>query len=539
VPVVKYFGDYVMEEELARGGMGVVFRARQKSLNRVVALKMILTGQLASPADVQRFRAEAEAAANLDHPNILPIYEVGEHEGRQYFTMKLVEGGSLGGRTKEMMDDPQAAARLIATLARAVHFAHQRGTLHRDLKPANVLIDFDGTPYVTDFGLAKKTGGDSGLTHTGAVVGTPSYMSPEQARGEKGLTVGTDVYSLGAILFELLAGQPPFRAATVYQTIKEVIEQEPIHPQKLNAAADRDLAAIALKCLAKAPDDRYASADELAADLGHWLAGEPTMARPPSLAGLALRWLKRNAAAAATVVVFGSLWGLLTGLVPIVGAGEFAQARAIRLLAEGESWFNPIGWGFRVREFPAARAAILFGAAGLWLTAGWCLRAGARPRTSAAAIGVAAATGLLAAWVGNLFIAPMLAAENNDMLYPLRAQESLTWRFNPDGSIRLTQPDIDMPHLDLDYLRQFVPPDQRDPTRMESAPAYSDAQNDLLRANRYHRTMVGIWLSQFCTLLFFMAASLASGWAARAYALNPTWIVRMRVVFVKGTRLRF
>ncbi len=513
LPTVRYFGDYELEQEIARGGMGVVYRSRQKSLNRLVALKMILTGQLAAPADVQRFRTEAEAAANLDHPNILPIYEVGEHEGQQYFTMKLVTGGSLAGKAAALLPDASAAAGLLTTLARAVHYAHQRGILHRDLKPANILIDADGTPFVADFGLAKRTGGDSSLTHTGAVVGTPSYMAPEQARGHKGLTVAVDVYSLGAILYELLTGRPPFRADTAYETIRQVTDSEPADPRQANPRADRDLCAIALKCLAKEPAARYASAADLADDLERWRAGEPTIARPPSLAGLAWRWLRRNAAAAAIVVAVGIVWGVLGSLPLLDGESNFARTRPVQLLSAGKAWFNPTGWAFAATTVPALRWSILSSSLLIWLTVGWWLRS-AWPRTTAAALGSAAATALLAAWVANLFVGPMFAGSLRIQLYPLRAEEQPTWRFDQDGThFRITQPDIDMAHPDLKYLEQYLPPEKRDPTNIKNAEAYSGIHRDLMEANRFYRATVGVWLGQVGALLIFLVAGLTSAWA--------------------------
>ena len=311
-PPLRQFGDYVLTAEIARGGMGVVYRATQTSLKRPVALKMILAGQLASAADVQRFQREAEAAARLDHPQIVPIYEVGEHAGTHYFSMKLVDGGNLTQRLPQLVGDSRAVAELIATLAEAIHHAHQRGILHRDLKPRNILLDAAGVPQITDFGLAKQVDASGELTQSGAIVGTAGYMAPEQARGERTITTAVDVYSLGAILYELLTGRPPFRGATPAETILRVRADEPVRPTAIRPDVDRDLETVCLKCLEKDPLRRYPSAAALAEDVRRWLAGLPITARPAGPAERLWRWCRRNPVLAVGGVLVLALSGVFS-----------------------------------------------------------------------------------------------------------------------------------------------------------------------------------------------------------------------------------
>ena len=316
----RRFGDYELLEQIGRGGMGVVYKARQVSGNRTVALKMILASESATPLVLQRFQIEAEAAAALAHPNIVPIYEIGDHDGLPFFSMKLIEGTRLDEHITKTgfqmagkrdpsgessgRDNQRAIVRLMTSVARAVHHAHQRGVLHRDLKPGNILIDAQGQPYVTDFGLAKMADRHHSITLTGAIIGTPCYMAPEQAAGyHHQVTVAADVYSLGAILYEMLTGRPPFRADTPVETLRQVMESEPPHPQTRNKLIDRDLATICLKCLEKNPLQRYDSAGTLADDLDRWQRQERIRARPASIILRTRRWTRRNPTVA-TLVIF-------------------------------------------------------------------------------------------------------------------------------------------------------------------------------------------------------------------------------------------
>ena len=294
--------------------MGVVYKARQVTLNRPVALKMIKAGVLADAAELQRFQNEAEAVALLDHPGIVPVYEVGEHDGQHYFSMKLVDGGNLAEQLASFPDNPRAAVTLMIEAAEAVQHAHMRGILHRDLKPANVLIDASGHPHITDFGLAKLMESNVELTASGAIMGTPAYMSPEQAAGRRGaMSLATDVYGLGAILYALLTGKAPFSGDSVIETLDAVRTRPPERPTKWNARVPRDLELICLKCLEKDPTDRYPTAGALADDLRRWAGGEPVSVRAAGAVEQVAKWVRRKPTLAAAYTL-GMLAVLLGGL---------------------------------------------------------------------------------------------------------------------------------------------------------------------------------------------------------------------------------
>jgi serine/threonine protein kinase len=419
---VRYFGDYELLEEIARGGMGVVFRARQVSLDRVVALKMILAGQLASAADVQRFHTEAKAAANLKHPGIVAIHEIGEHEGQHFFSMDYVAGKSLAALIRENPLPAARAARYVQQVAEAIQHAHQHGTLHRDVKPSNVLIDAADQPHVTDFGLAKRLGGDAGLTMTGQLLGTPSYMSPEQAAGRpEQVGPSSDIYSLGAMLYELLTGRPPFRAESVLDTVMQVVNTEPVPPRLLNPKVPRELDTICLKCLEKDVVKRYASAQDLADDLGRYLAGEPIRARPPSVPFVVRHWLRQNLRATDWTMGVGLAAGLVMAIPTFFSAvgtssqpNNLAITLSFRLPGEAGSG-TPLplpGW------LMFASPLVIFGVGAFQ---GFFAALLVRPANRAADVAVGAASGMVAGLifftlaVGPEFIQGSIRQSNSDL----------------------------------------------------------------------------------------------------------------------------
>jgi hypothetical protein len=436
---------YEILGELGRGGMGVVYQARQASLNRVVALKMILAGAHAGPEQLARFRTEAEAVARLQHPGIVQIFEIGEHRGNPFIALEFVGGGSLADRLDGMPVAANDAARLVEALARAVHAAHQGGIVHRDLKPANVLLTPDGQPKITDFGLAKLLQADRGQTKTGEILGTPNYMAPEQAAGRKDVGRSADVYALGAILYELLTGRPPFRAETILDTLLLVLEAEPTAPKLLNQQVPRDLETICLKCLDKDPSQRYASAEELANDLRRFLADLPIAARPMAVWERARRFARRHPGKATmrvlTVVsmpllagalldspLLGSVFGLFG--IAVLAASVRTPVRITKLLLIIWSligiyiWilvYYLAGWSTRGKWYGGAfpsRTYVALAAAGTVLAISWLIgllvmgwsRESSRIRvvyaaiTAAVFVAVIAATNTVAIIVASVFV---------------------------------------------------------------------------------------------------------------------------------------
>jgi len=370
IATLRYIGDYELQEEIGRGGMGVVYKARQASLNRAVAVKMIIAGEYAGPDERRRFQREAEAAAQLRHPHIVAIHEVGEHEGRSYFSMDFIEGKTLAAQFKEGKLPSALAASLVKTLAEAVHFAHQRGTLHRDLKPQNILMGADGEPHILDFGLARPVEREAGLTRTGDVMGSPSYMPPEQASGRIGdIGPASDVYSLGAILYEAITGSPPFTGETAMDVLTQVINQDPVPPRKRNPNVTADLETICLKCLEKRPERRYHSARALAEELERFLNFEPILARPAGRLRKGWGWTQRNP------WVFAAGLGLAALVLVCVAYGLWEETKILhwRLEAGKEAALPAknvfLGWDDlgpapeKTRQAPPTRAespALLF-----------------------------------------------------------------------------------------------------------------------------------------------------------------------------------
>ncbi|TWU48566.1 Serine/threonine-protein kinase PrkC [Rubripirellula tenax] len=412
---IRYFGDYEIISEIARGGMGVVYRARQISLNREIALKMILSGNIAGEDQIRRFQIEAESAAGLDHPGIVPIYDIGNFDGQHYFSMKLIEGESLSEVGAKIGQDLTRIVDVVAKTASAVHHAHQRGILHRDLKPANVLIDADGDPVVTDFGLARSTEHDHGITQTGAVMGTPGFMSPEQATGG-GVTTATDVYSLGAILYQLLCGRPPHQKDSVLETLRSVVDETPPPPRGFNADVHADLELICLHCLAKDPRHRYENAADLATDLRAFEAGQPLMVRPPSVIEMMRSWLSKNFGNVIWIPVIATVVGVLFG--GLIWAGTIGSDYASRL--DTYDKFAPGDRPWLAKDYSFLRPISIPLMLLLTTTIGWAtarlVKTKNRLADVSAGLGVGLLAGLLAfvSGFGPAFVRGMTAGPRED-----------------------------------------------------------------------------------------------------------------------------
>ena len=412
-PKLEGFGDYEVTGEIARGGMGVVFRGKQKSLNRDVAIKMILAGEFASQDEVDRFYTEAEAAAKLDHPNIVPIYDIGQHEGRHYFSMKLIEGQHLGERLTELREELPKCIQILVKVCKAVAHAHQRGILHRDLKPANILLDRDDEPYVTDLGLARRVDGDSQLTRTGAILGTPSYMPPEQAQGSGDITTSADIYSLGAILYEIMTGRPPFKGSTPLETMMQVINEAPEKPS-FSGTKDRGLELICLKCLEKEPHHRYPSVDSLAKDLVAWLNDDPISVRAPSVANLTRFWLKQNFGRGAWTFLIGPAFGIMSALSLWYGTINRDFDGTVRLYENFPGQDPKIPW-FRISTPEWMDIPFLIAFAVSIVFIGFVTARFVRPKNRGADLAIGSFVGFFSCLTGFMFgLAPLCILANLD-----------------------------------------------------------------------------------------------------------------------------
>jgi len=489
---------YEIAGELGRGGMGVVFKAHHVALNRSVALKMIKSGSFATEAELLRFQNEAEAVAQLGHPHIVPIYEVGRHQGRHFFSMKLIAGSSLDKRFAEFAADPRAAARIVVSVAAAVHHAHQRGILHRDLKPANILLDQRGEPHVTDFGLAKRIEGDEELTQSGAPVGTPSYMAPEQVTAAKGsLSTATDVYGLGTILYALSAGRAPFAGTTLVETLDKVRTCSPEPPSLLNGEVPRDLEIICLKCLEKEPNRRYPSALALAEDVDRWLQGMPILARPIGPMTKAAMWCRRNQALALLASLL--MLALVGGLAGVSwkwreADRERAKTEAVnellthRLLAQASPDLDPLGKNQTVREL-LDRAGSQFGG---WLDGQQDIEARVRETIGGAYLSL----GQYERAESHLRVAIQLDTQIHGPRHrdTLRATNLLASLLDGTGRGAEAEPLL---HRNLEVCRSQLGPD--DPNTLDAAGRLGavlrhlgkgDAAEDMLRKNVEDRSRV-------------------------------------------------
>lgn len=467
----RQLGDYDLIEEIARGGMGVVYKANHRNLNRVSAVKMILGGQFSSQEELQRFRIEAESAAKLDHPAIVPIYEIGEHAGQAFFAMKYIDGGSLADRADSFVGKPHEAAELVAKVADGVHHAHQRGVLHRDLKPANILLDRDGAPWVTDLGLAKSTSGESDLTQTGAVLGTPSYMPPEQAAG-KTVTTSADVYSLGAILYELLVGCPPYRGDTTVNVVMQVIDGPPASPRSVKPEVDRDLELIVQKCMSREPSDRYSSANDLSSDLNAWMSGKPISVKPPSIRALIGKWYRENERLA--YAAFALFMGILL-CAPV--AITFFSADLSNVYSQFPGAEKPLIFSVDAPGWLSGLSAIflfLF----IWPSIGWMNASISRPTSLRdafrAGVTTAAVLGLIFYCLLGWYV--FIQGADNSVYQDVEALTKLIWP--PDNGGELGPVDLNEIYEGLDQ----IPEEERAAavTRRIQADLYASAPTSFL-----------------------------------------------------------